>query len=249
MNELTPYAQQLPDTIEDLSKFVLVGTEKMKALKAEIKAIEKLRLAEEVYDQKRDEARMLSELIIDASVRMGELKASIPKASGGDRKSQNIKSNPNDTFDNRSKGVTKTYKDLGFSKKQMYEFETMAKNPDIVERVKQEARDNEVLPTKSRIIDLAQQRKKKESIEQEKEANYSAYVDECSAIWKRFHKALTAFITVETDPVTLNKWKEAIELEKTQEKAREEAAYYLNYVTEDISKLLVIQKFLKEVKK
>ena len=54
--ELQTTKQNLPANIEDLSKFVLVGREKLVAVKAEIRAIEKVELAQEVRDQKRDEA-------------------------------------------------------------------------------------------------------------------------------------------------------------------------------------------------
>ncbi len=94
------------------------------------------------------------------------------------------------------------------------------------------------------IIDLALQRKKKEAEEQAKEDNYNAYINECGVIWNRLHKALTSFITVETDTQTLKKWKDAIELGDKKESIQ----YYLDYVEEDISKLLAIQRFLKEVK-
>ena len=241
MNELTKYSQQLPDTIEDISKFVLVGTEKMKALKAEIRAIEKLHLAEEVYSQKMGEARMLSELIIDAGVRMGELKPSIPKASGGDRKSQEIKSNHMGTFDKQNKGVTKTYNDLGFSKKQMYEFETLADNKDLVEQVKHEARGNGILPTKSRVIDLAQQRKKKETEEQVKDDNFNAYIDGCKKVANGFNKAIYSFIYIDTDADAFKKWKELLDANSIPS--------YLREVEEGIVKLIAIQKFLREVKK
>ena len=70
MNELIAQNQQLPDTLEDLSKFVLIGREKLKSVRAEICAIDKLQLAEEVRNQKRDEARMLSEALLDAEARL-----------------------------------------------------------------------------------------------------------------------------------------------------------------------------------
>lgn len=53
MNDLTKYQEsQLPDTIEDLSKFVLVNEERVQALRAQIRAIKKVSLAKDVYEQK-----------------------------------------------------------------------------------------------------------------------------------------------------------------------------------------------------
>lgn len=74
--------KQLPGNIEDVARFVLIGTEKLKSLKAEIGAIKKLKLAQEVYDQKLEEQRRLSELILDAGVKIGEFSKQIPRQSG-----------------------------------------------------------------------------------------------------------------------------------------------------------------------
>ena len=50
--EIQNTQSNLPVTIEDLSKFVLVGREKLVAVKAEIRAIDKVGLATEVRNQK-----------------------------------------------------------------------------------------------------------------------------------------------------------------------------------------------------
>jgi len=138
MNDLTLYQQQLPDTINDLAKFVLVGREKLNSVRAEIRAISKVNLANEVLQQKKDEAIMLSNAIIDAETRVGELTRELPKASGGDHGNQYTggKSDPAATF---GKTKEETISDLGFSKKQVGQFEKLAANPDAVEQAKQEA--------------------------------------------------------------------------------------------------------------
>ena len=83
MNELTTQTVQLPDTLEDLSRFVLVGREKLTSVRAEIRAINKLELAEEVRKQKKEEALMLSEALLDAEVKLGDLLKQIPKQAAG----------------------------------------------------------------------------------------------------------------------------------------------------------------------
>lgn len=72
----------LPANIEDLAKFILVGREKLVSVRAAIRAIDKLELAEEVREQKKEEAQMLAEALIDAEVRIGDLLKQIPKAQG-----------------------------------------------------------------------------------------------------------------------------------------------------------------------
>lgn len=79
MNELAIRKETLPDCIEDVAKFLLIAPEKASSLRAEIRAIKNLHLAQEVYDQKMDEQRRLQELILDASVRVGEFTRKLPK--------------------------------------------------------------------------------------------------------------------------------------------------------------------------
>ncbi|MBR0250798.1 MAG: hypothetical protein IJQ77_06920 [Synergistaceae bacterium] len=79
---------ELPATIEDLSRFVLVGREKLVAVRAEIRAIDKVGLAKSVREQKLQEAQLISEAVLDAEVRIGQLMQNIPKESGGNHGNQ-----------------------------------------------------------------------------------------------------------------------------------------------------------------
>lgn len=72
MNELDTYQGNLPDKIPDLAKFIVLGQEKAKSLTAEIRAIQRLDMATEVYQQKKDELDALRRLMLDAYQRMGE---------------------------------------------------------------------------------------------------------------------------------------------------------------------------------
>lgn len=82
MNDLISYERNLPENIEDVAKFVVIGAEKLNALRAEIRAIKKASIAKEVYDQKLEEQRRLSELILDAAVKVGEFTKQLPKKIG-----------------------------------------------------------------------------------------------------------------------------------------------------------------------
>lgn len=57
MNEVIAQSRQLPDNIEDLARFVLIGREKLTAVRAEIRAIKAVELAAEVHEQKLEEAQ------------------------------------------------------------------------------------------------------------------------------------------------------------------------------------------------
>lgn len=161
MNELAIAQNSLPTTIEDLSRFALVGREKIVAVRAEIRAIDKLGLAGEVRQQKLDEAQMISEAVLDAEVKIGALTAQMPKASGA---RTDIK--PTDS------GVARlpkreAIKELGFTTKQVERFEQLAKNPEMVEKAKAEARDNDDIVSRTLVLEKIKQAKRKADIEQQ----------------------------------------------------------------------------------
>ena len=82
MTELTMVNNNLPDKIEDLAKFALIGREKLAAVRAEIRAIGKLKLANDVKEQKLNEAQNIAEIVLDAETKIGELLRDIPSEQG-----------------------------------------------------------------------------------------------------------------------------------------------------------------------
>lgn len=78
-DQLVTAQPQLPATVEELSKFVLIGREKLTAVRAQIRAIDKIGLAKDVREQKQSEAQDLAEAVLDAEMKLGELTAAIPK--------------------------------------------------------------------------------------------------------------------------------------------------------------------------
>ena len=187
MNELAIPNKQLPDTLPDLAAFVLVGREKLTAVRAEIRAIDRVQLAKEVRQQKQDEARMLSEALLDAEKRIGELTKAIPQSKGANnRYTPKVESDSAVGFYS-PKTKSEVITDLGFTPKQVERFEILADNPDVVEQVKQEARENDDIPTRTRVIDIVQQRKKEQS---DKTAA-------SSTLYKQFHNALFGILTLD----------------------------------------------------
>jgi hypothetical protein len=161
MNELIVQNSNLPDKIEDIARFVLVGREKVAAIRAEIRAIEKLQLAEEVRNQKRAEVAMMSEVLLDAEVKLGELFSKIPKATKGNQYTGRMESDSGVALQKCKKEVIE---DLGFSVKQAERIEKLADNKDLVEQVKAEARENGEYPTRARVLDLAAYQKKQGAV-------------------------------------------------------------------------------------
>lgn len=153
MNELTVANNNLPSNIEDLSKFVLVGREQLVAVRAAIRAIDKVGVAQEVRKQKLKEGQEIGEAVLDAEVRIGELMREVPKASGGDHGNQYTggKINTDDKF---ATSKTKVISDMGFTPMQVSRFETLAAHPEIVAQAKAEARENDTIVTRADVLEM-----------------------------------------------------------------------------------------------
>lgn len=147
MNELQTQTTQLPDTLPDLARFVLIGREKLNAVRAEIRAIQKVGLAKEVHDQKLLEAQEIAEAVLDAEVKVGELTAEIPKSSG-------IRTDlkPADSVVERSK--SKQLSEIGIPQRTAERFEHLARHPEAVEQAKREARQNGEVVTRQKALDI-----------------------------------------------------------------------------------------------
>lgn len=178
MNEIEIYSENLPDNIQDISKFVLIGREKLASVRAEIRAINKLQIAEEVRNQKKEEAQLLAEALLDAEVKLGELFQALPRATNQYKiasntvvtsKNKKWQSNSNVTLPKTKEEVTN---EMGFDKMTVSRFETLAKNKDLVEQVKQEARENDDIPTRTQVLSLAKARKQ---MQEQKEEEYKEF--------------------------------------------------------------------------
>ena len=172
MNEIVVTQNNIPATVEDLAKFVLIGRDKLQAVKAEISAISKLGLAKDVYEQKKKEAQDIAEAVTLAEMRAGELLKKIPKQGVG-RPKEIIDT----TVDNleRPKEVAKpktkseTIKDLGLTQKQAERMQQLADNPEIVKEAIQEARANDDIVSRSFVLGKIKKEKRKQDIQKQVE--------------------------------------------------------------------------------
>lgn len=139
--------ERLPTTMDELSKFVLVGREKLVAVRAEIRAIEKVGLAQEVREQKLREAQDISEAVLDAEVRIGELMRDVPKRQGF---ASNICDSGVENAETKSAVIEKT----GFTQKQAERFQTLASHPEIVAKAKAEARENDDVVSRTAVLNM-----------------------------------------------------------------------------------------------
>lgn len=154
MNELTKSNIQLPDKLDDLSKFVLVGREKLNAVRAEIRAIDKVGLAKEVHEQKLQEAQEIADAVLDAEVKIGELTSRMETSQG-----QRTDIKPTDSTVPKSKA--QQLEQIGITEKQKQRFETLAKHPETVEKAKEEARAEGRIVTRADVLNRIVVPKKK----------------------------------------------------------------------------------------
>ena len=156
MSEIIQRREDLPTTLDDLSRFVLVGREKLTAVRAEIRAIDKVGVATKVREQKLQEAQAISEAVLDAEVRIGELMANVPKASGG----APYHKGTNNTAVISTK--SDTIKEFGFTPMQVSRFEALAAHPEIVEQAKAEAREKEEVVSRTQVLNLIKEQNTEE---------------------------------------------------------------------------------------
>ena len=158
MNEISINQSNLPTTVDDLAKFALIGREKLVAVRAEIRAIDKVGLADEVRRQKLTEAQEIAEAVLDAETKLGELMARVPKKQG-------FASAIRDSGVANAETKTAIIEKAGFTPKQVQRFETLAAHPELVEQAKAEARENDDIVSRSQVLEKVktQQRAEREA--------------------------------------------------------------------------------------
>lgn len=154
MNDLSITETQLPQTLPELAKFALVGREKLSAVRAEIRAIQKVGLAKEVLEQKREEAQEIAELVTLSEMQIGRMLKEIPKATTNHKSLENV---PQDKF---LKPKTEVVRDLGFTPKQTAQFQQMADHEEAVHEAIAEAREKDDIISRNAVMKKIEEHKK-----------------------------------------------------------------------------------------
>lgn len=152
MNDLSVAQKQLPETLSELTKFALVGREKLASVRAEIRAIQKVGLAKEVLEQKREEAQEIAELVTLSEVQIGRMLKEIPKATANQYTSANSLEH--------EKAKTKVTEDLGFSRNQVSQFQRMADHEQQVREAIAEARELDDIVSRTAVMKKIEEAKK-----------------------------------------------------------------------------------------
>ena len=162
MTEIILANNNLPTTIDDLAKFVLIGRDRMAAVRAEMRAINRLELAQEVREQKLSEAQDIAEVVLDAEVKLGQLIAAMPKATKGNQYTGKMVSN-NAVTNQIPK--QQALREIGFDKMQANRLEALAKHPEIVAQAKVETREQNDIVSRSFVLEKikAKERERKQA--------------------------------------------------------------------------------------
>ena len=133
----------LPETANELHKFILVGKEQLKAHNAKIRAIDKISESREAKKAALEDGQAIAEVLLQAEAKFGELLAAIEpvyeKPKLGSLGGTQLQATHQPSL---PPSVTK---------KESHKAQTIAKNPAIVERVVQQAVMEGRLPTSEEV--------------------------------------------------------------------------------------------------
>lgn len=164
MSEIISYqSSQLPDTLEDLTQFVLVGKATLNAYMIKLRTVNKLSTAQEIRNQTLKEAQEVSTALIAAEQRIGEILLAIPKQAGGVNQY-----NKEEKSTRVEKSKTETIEEMGYTKDEASDYQRMAQNPEIVKRVIDDALANGKVVTTSQVVkEISEEKKRTKALEEE----------------------------------------------------------------------------------
>ena len=216
----------LPETLEDLTQFVLVGKAKLQAYMLKLQTVNRLSVAQEIRDQTLKEAQEVSNAVIAAEQRIGELLLAIPNAQG---KRNDIKTSVPCGTEVRSK--SEVVSEMGYGR-EYKDYQQMAKHPEVVQKVIDDALEKGEIVTKASVM---------------REIKF--YKDRISALENRKPEKVTVEVVPEDYEDTKRKLAEAKRetqrLEADYQKAREKILDQ-DKTVEDLKAQLGQDKLLKD---
>lgn len=153
---------ELPTEFEDVASFAIIAQEKLKSVRAEISAIQRLGLAQDVLQQKIQEAQQIAEVKTRAEMRLGELTAAMPKAKGN-QYTKSASSARAEKQTTKAEALAKA----NIPTQKASQYELMAAYPDVVEQAKAEARENDDIVSRSAVLRKIKQAKREAEIQRQ----------------------------------------------------------------------------------
>lgn len=147
MNDIANYQAQLPDTLEDLTKFVLVGKAQLSAYMSRLRTVNKLSVAQEIRNQTLQETQELANALIAAEQRIGELLLNLPTAQGR-RTDISTSGHTNPEVETKAEAVTR----MGYGEREAKDYQQMAQNPEAVQIAIQKAIDNGDVVSRNQVM-------------------------------------------------------------------------------------------------
>lgn len=149
-------SENLLSHIAETVKRVQVGREVLNAVRAELRAIDKVGAAEVNKDriEKLERAQTLAEDVLDAEVTLGEYISSLPEFPGKRTDLQ-----PDGTAAERL-SKKEAIAEIGISEDQARRYEKLAENPDIVAQIKSEARNAGEIVSRTAVLNAISAAKK-----------------------------------------------------------------------------------------
>lgn len=140
---------QLPATIEGLNEFIMIGKERLRVHQAKIRAIEKVGMAETARKAALQDGQDAATAVIYAEAKLGEL----------------LKATPPQGNNLTSSGGRKASLPAGVSHKTSHQAQTIAANPEKVEKIIAKAIQDEKIPTPDVVYKLIKKDEAQERVE------------------------------------------------------------------------------------
>lgn len=143
----------LPQKLNDLVPLSFIGQAAVSFYRSKIKLMDQLKMTEAQRKATLRDGQDAGEMLLDIETRIGELALKEPAILAPDRPKGRGRA---------PSGQPLKHERIGISEHRMKQSEAISKHPEIVEKVKAQARENEDIPTRTAVITEIKYQKEKE---------------------------------------------------------------------------------------
>lgn len=147
----------LPAKLDDLVPLSFIGQTAVTFYRQMIKGFDQLKMTEAQRKRTLKDGQEAGEMLLDIEIRIGELAEKEIRATTPLRRDERGRVAGHD-----SSGKPPKHERLGMSEPRMRQSQAIAKHPEIVEKVKAQARENEDIPTRTAVVNEIRYQKEKE---------------------------------------------------------------------------------------